>query len=311
VNLLDKRIIIVTGKGGTGKTTVAAALGLWAARSGKQTLICETHGTQRICAMFGRTPGDYTPVPIHPGLSAMSITSTEAIEDYVVQQIKVRQLYKLVFRNRVMGPFMDAVPGLHDAVHLGKVFDLVRETKRDGEPAWDLVIVDAPATGHGLHMFGAPRSIMELTRAGPVYEGVKLVDEVIGDADQTALVLTCLPEEMPVSETLDLCARLGDRRAQIAACVLNEVAEPPLSTMADWQPAREVLLESQDPAVLEATALTQQWVDRVQRQDRFREVLREGLSAPVFDLPLQPQRALGFTELNLLSRALGSHLVPQ
>ena len=170
MSLLDKRIIIVTGKGGTGKTTIAAALGLWAARSGKKTLICETHGTNRVCPLFGRTSDGYEPVQVHRGLHVLSITSESAIEDYVVQQIKVKKLYKLVFRNRVMGPFMDAVPGLHDAVHLGKVFDLAREVDGDGNNTWDLVIVDAPATGHGLHMFDSPRAMMELTRAGPVYE---------------------------------------------------------------------------------------------------------------------------------------------
>ena len=311
MSLLDKRIVIVTGKGGTGKTTVAAAIGLWAAREGKRTLICETHGTSRISATFDRPAGGYTPVSIQPRLSVMSITSTEAIEDYVVQQIKVKQLYKLVFRNRVMGPFMDAVPGLHDAVHLGKVFDLARETGPDGAPVWDLVVVDAPATGHGLHMFDAPRSMMELTRGGPVYEGVKLVDDVIGDPSKTALVLTCLPEEMPVSETLDLWTRLGERRSQIAACVLNEIAESPLDDLDDWEAAWPTLFESSDPALREAVDLTQNWVERIVRQEQCRETLTAALDAPVVDLPLQPHRSLGFTDLELLSKALSTGLEAQ
>ncbi len=308
MSLLDKRIIIVTGKGGTGKTTVSAALGLWAARSGKRTLICETHGTARICQLFGRTSEGYTPVQVHPGLHVMSITSGEAIEDYVVQQIKVRKLYKLVFRNRVMGPFMDAVPGLHDAVHLGKVFDLARE-EEDGVPVWDLVIVDAPATGHGLHMFDAPRAMMELTRVGPVFEGVKLVDDVISNGERTALVLTCLPEEMPVSETLDLWSRLGDRQDQIAAVVLNEVADGPVERPEDWETALPMLRQVQDQGVQEAVAATQSWMDRARREDRAREQLQAYVDVPVIDLPLQAESTLGFAELQSLSHILGATIV--
>lgn len=308
MSLLDKRIIIVTGKGGTGKTTVAAALGLWAARSGKRTLICESHGTRQICGLFGRPAGGYSPVQIHRNLSAMSITSAEAIEDYVVQQIKVKKLYKLVFRNRVMGPFMDAVPGLHDAVHLGKVSDLVKEVRADGSAQWDLVIVDAPATGHGLHMFNAPRSMMELTRSGPVYEGVKQVDEVLGDTQQTALVLTCLPEQMPVAETLDLHRRLGPRRPQVAACILNEVTPAPLEPIQDWDAALPTLQQTELPGLRESIALTQSWVDRVRRQDEYRVQLQDGLQVPVVDLRLLSQRHLSLAHLSELSEALGQGL---
>ncbi len=307
MSLLDKRIIIVTGKGGTGKTSVAAALGLWAAKSGRRTLICETHGTARICRMFGRATEGYTPVQVHPGLHVMSITSEEAIEDYVVQQIKVQKLYKLVFRNRVMGPFMDAVPGLHDAVHLGKVFDLVRD-EEEGRPAWDLVIVDAPATGHGLHMFNAPRAMMDLTRLGPVYEGVKLVDDVVGDPETTALLLTCLPEEMPVTETQDLWQRLGERQGQVAAVVLNEITPAPIEHHEDWEAALRVLRGVQDPAVQEAVELTAGWMARAQRQNQARNKLTEATGCPVVDLPLQADRALGFAELQTLSTALSSAL---
>ena len=150
MSLLQREILIVTGKGGTGKTTVAAALGLWAARAGKRTLLVECNGSQQLPTLFGRSSEGYTPTRLHPGLSAMSITAEEAIEDYVVKQIKVRKLYRMVFRNRIMGPFMDVVPGLHDAVHLGKVYDLIEDDKTRGRPNWDLIIVDAPATGHGL-----------------------------------------------------------------------------------------------------------------------------------------------------------------
>ncbi len=308
MNMLNHRIILVTGKGGTGKTTVAAALGLWAARSGKRTLICETKGTTAIGGLFHRPAIGYEPTALHPNLYAMSITSEAAIEDYVVQQIKVRQLYKLVFRNRVMGPFMDAVPGLHDAVHLGKVFDLTQETNPSGSPVWDLVIVDAPATGHGLHMIRAPRAMMDLTRAGPVYEGVRQVNAALSRPGTTAILATCLPEEMPVNETISLWHHLGSSQPLFSACVLNEIAQLPTLNHEDWAASREVFLQHSDPAVAEAGRLTDDWTLRIDRQQRSRQRLQSELPCPVVDLPLLYHRNLGFSDLQHLSERLATDL---
>lgn len=134
--LLDHRILVVTGKGGVGKSTVCAALGLLAARQGKRVVVTETSGAQVLPGLFGVQSRGYEPVRLAPGLDTLSITPLEAIEDYVVQQIKVRRLYEMVFRNRVMGPFIDGVPGLHDAVQLGKVWDCaVQAVDGAGRPA--------------------------------------------------------------------------------------------------------------------------------------------------------------------------------
>ncbi len=304
MSLLDKRILIVTGKGGTGKTTVAAALGLWAAREGKKTLIVECNGTQHIAPLFRQPASGYTPSMLHPNLSSMTITAEEAIEDYVVKQIKVRKLYKLVFRNRVMGPFMDAVPGLHDAVHLGKVFDLSEEDKTMNQPTWDLIIVDAPATGHGLHMLAAPRSLMELTRGGPIHEGVKLVHEVISNPDKTALVLSCLPEELPVNETLELSGHLQASDHEIAAVVLNEMSDADLPSPMAWEQSRDLLHDHSDVAIRQAGQLTDRWMAQKRRQSEAKDRLNESIPAPIVELPLLFDRALNFSELQHLSTVL-------
>ncbi len=304
MSLLDKRILIVTGKGGTGKTTVTAALGLWAARAGRKTLIVECNGTQHVAPLFRQPAKGYTPTILHPNLSSMTITAEEAIEDYVVKQIKVRKLYQLVFRNRVMGPFMDAVPGLHDAVHLGKVFDLSEDDMTDGKPTWDLVIVDAPATGHGLHMLAAPQSLMELTRAGPVYEGVKLVHDVISNPDKTALVLTCIPEELPVNETLELASHLNEADHEIATVVLNEMIHTQLPSPEEWLKHKPSLLSHGDTSVQKAGQLMDRWMDRKAQQNNAENRLRNSIVAPLVSLPLLPDRALSFSELQQLSHLL-------
>ena len=311
MSLLSRQILIVTGKGGTGKTTVAAALGLWASRAGKRTLLVECNGSQQIPTLFNRESEGYKPTHLHPGLSAMSITSDEAIEDYVVKQIKVRKLYQMVFRNRVMGPFMDAVPGLHDAVHLGKVYDLIEDNKTNGAPTWDLIIVDAPATGHGLHMLASARSMMELTRTGPVYEGVKLVHDVISNTERTGLVLTCLPEDLPVNETIELNAHLRAADHQVAGVVLNEMSDVPLPSPDDWQNHGPHLRASPNPAIQEAAELTERWIARETRQLAAKTRLDSHIDAPLTTLPFLLNRALGVTELDQLSRRLESSLGEQ
>lgn len=296
---------MVTGKGGVGKTTVCAALGLLAARRGKRTLIAETSGAQAIPALFAVRSQGYEPVRVAPDLETLSITPLEAIEDYVVQQIKVRRLYELVFRNRVMAPFIDAVPGLHDAVQLGKVWDCAAQaTDRAGRPRWDLVIVDAPATGHGLTMLDSPRSMMELTRRGPLYKGNARVEELLGDPGATRIVLVCLPEEMPVSETLDLHERLGSRRSQVSMCVLNELHPRPEVDDAEWHAGRAALAGLPRPELQEALAMVDTWQRRIQRQDHARQRLSQDLDVPLAELPFLFHRNLDLDDLDRLADAL-------
>ena len=283
MSLLSRRVLLVTGKGGVGKTIVSVALGLAAAAAGKRVLIAETSGAQRVPEIFGIKGQGYTVTPLTSGLSTLSITPSEAIEDYVLQQIRVRRLFNLVFRNRIVGPFVDAVPGLHDTVQLGKVFDLTREQSH-GRDTWDVVIVDAPATGHGLTMLGSAKTMAELTRAGPMFEQVRLVQDLLADPQKTGLVLVSLPEVMPVSETIDLWHRLGAAREQVSTVVLNRVYPAPFQRLEDWAQARPQL-SGHSSALDEAVALTDRWMGRLAQQDDARQRLTEALPIRPTELP--------------------------
>jgi len=288
----------VTGKGGVGKTTATAAIGLKAASEGKRVLIVEAAGSERVPALFGRTGRSYAPRQCTENLYTLSITAEEAIEDYVMLRIRVRALYKLVFRNRIMGPFINAVPGLHDLVHLGKIFHLEQSQKR-GRPEWDLILFDAPATGHGLTMLASPQTMMAMTRSGPFYENAAVVERLFSDTSKTKIVLVANSDEMVINETLDLYDRLGERSQQVQTIILNEIFEAPFPAIHDWAKHRHHFEE-----LSEAQALADTAVARSLAQEAAEARVKAHTELPVVQFPYLFDRDLGLQELQRLSEAL-------
>jgi anion-transporting ArsA/GET3 family ATPase len=302
MSVLDRRVVLVTGKGGVGKTTVSALIALRAARAGKRVLLCETSGATQVPPLFRTVGRGYDPSEVAPALHTLSITSEAAIEDYIVMQLRFRRLYRMVFRNRVVGPFIDAVPGLHDLMQLGKVFDLER-TQVSGRPEWDLIVVDAPATGHGLTMLASPRAMMELTVTGPFHDNARDVAALFEDPARTALVLVSLPEEMPLKETEELYQRLGTSQRLVRGLVLNELHPPPVPDPALFETARPWLHEGADAAGRETLDLADAALRRTRRQERARSRLA-ALGPPVLGLPFLFRRDLGPPDLVRLLPAL-------
>jgi anion-transporting ArsA/GET3 family ATPase len=209
--LLDKRLVFITGKGGVGKSTVAAALGRVAARPGKRTIICEVAQQERMSHVFHTEGVGYHETRIADDLYAFSIDPQRALEEYLQLQIKVKPLYDLMFKNRIFTYFAAATPGLRELVTIGKVWELAqldRRVKRGDK--YDLVIVDAPATGHGIGILRTPKTFGDIARVGPVKRQADAIYDFITNADLTAVCAVAWPEEMPVNETLDLQRNLQE-----------------------------------------------------------------------------------------------------
>ena len=204
-DILDKRLIFVTGKGGVGKSTVAAALGIAAAREGRRAIVCEVAAQERMSRFFDRQGVGYRETEIKPNLYAFSIDPQRALEEYLLQQIKVKPVYDLMFKNRIFTYFAAATPGLRELVTIGKVWELAQLDRRVKRGAkYDVVIVDAPATGHGLGILKTPKTFSDIARVGPIKRQAETIYRFVTDPKLTSVCAVVWPEEMPVNETFDL-----------------------------------------------------------------------------------------------------------
>ncbi len=207
-DLLDRRLVVVTGKGGVGKSTVSAALAVLAARRGKRVLVAEVDARERVAPMLGGRPSGPVIRPVLPGISTVNVDPRHALEEYALMVVKVRAIYQAVFENRVVRFFLRAVPSLAETLMLGKILHEAR-SEEHGKPRWDLVVVDAPATGHAVQLLGTPRALLDTVPGGPLRRDAEWMQAFLSAPDRSAVALVSLPEEMPVTETAELDTQVG------------------------------------------------------------------------------------------------------
>jgi anion-transporting ArsA/GET3 family ATPase len=219
--LLEKRLVFVSGKGGVGKTTVALALGLAAARQGLRTIVCEVAHQERVSRMLGREGVGYEETEIAGNLSAISLDQQHTLEEWVTYQLPSRTLASLLYKNRIFQHLTAAAPGIKELVTIGKIWELAQlDRKTAGARPYDFVVVDSPATGHGLGMLRAPRTFGDIARVGPIRaQADKIHDFLL--SDRTGVLAVSLPEEMPVNETLEYRDALADFRGELDQVVVN------------------------------------------------------------------------------------------
>jgi anion-transporting ArsA/GET3 family ATPase len=226
---LDKSLLIVSGKGGAGKSTVAAAAAVAAARRGKRVLIVEVGDEEHIPPLFGlaRKSGyaGSQVAPPSPGVApiwSMCITAPEALREYALMSMKFEMFYEAIFRNRAMRFFTAAAPGLDELTIMGKIEFQHRTSVAPAKGArFDLLIFDAPPTGQALAFFKVPLQAMSMARVGPLHAKAARMWKLVTDRAASGFHIVTLPEEMSVSEAIELRRAASGMGLPVGKMVVN------------------------------------------------------------------------------------------
>jgi anion-transporting ArsA/GET3 family ATPase len=305
----ESRVLVVAGKGGVGKTTMAAALATMGARAGLSVLVVELEGKSGIGAAFGAAePLDYDEVVLSapsdpeagPGsVRGRRITPDDALLEYLADH-GLQRVSKRLVSSGVIDVVATAIPGIRDVLVLGKVKQLERDKVAD------LIVVDAPATGHAMTFLTSAAGLLDAARSGPVRAQAADVVELLTDPTRCRVILVTLPEEMPVSETVEAAYQLEDRAGvQLGPVVLNACDDPPAAL---GHPARGAAKEA-------GVSLTDEQLDALEEARSFRlrrqELQNEQIERLGRELPLPQLRTpeimsptIGPVEIDQLARAL-------
>lgn len=257
--LLSRRLLFVAGKGGVGRTTVAAALGLVAAGRGLRTIVAGVGGRDELPMLFGADPaesGTGGEREVTAGLFSIGIDPQRAMEEYLRDQLPIGAVADLLAASRTFGYLAAATPGLRDLLTVGKVWELAQPARRvsGGEP-YDLVIVDGPATGYGVSLLAAPRTFANVARRGPISRHAATIHATLVDRRTTGVVGVSRPEEAAVDELLETRARLRNELGiELGGVIVNAVGRRRFAGR-DRSRLRAALADHPEPALARALRL--------------------------------------------------------
>ena len=218
VDLLDRRLLFVSGKGGVGKSTVAAALALLGSQHAKRTLACEVDAKGNLADFFETSRPGFAPRQVQPGLFTMAMHTEESLQEYLRLQLRIPAITRIGPLAKAFDFVATAAPGVREILTVGKLAWEVRERH------YQLVVADAAASGHIVGQLNAPQAINELVKVGQVRQQTGWVADLLGDPAVTGLIIVTTPEEMPVNETIELVGRVREETdVQVAAIVVNRV----------------------------------------------------------------------------------------
>ncbi|PIE71773.1 MAG: hypothetical protein CSA22_01050 [Deltaproteobacteria bacterium] len=297
-----KRLLFIMGKGGTGKTTVAAAMGLTARNAGRRVLVVELGSASRLSGLFRVDSLGDTPTPLSDHLDAVCLNPKMVLKDYIQTHLPFSIMARRINRAEWVDVIAESTPGLQEAMTLGKIWHLSEEIDKKGAYRYDLILVDTPATCDGIRLLQQPETFINRVRVGPFADQLKEVQELVSDSEKTGLVLVSLPEELPVNETLKLTrAAQTALRIPVDATVINGCYSRKFSSeeVKELRAFKDRVAAGSIRKVLK-TALAQD--HRYRFQHFFVNHLRKRSLGKIIELPCLFSNDLGIGELQTLAK---------
>jgi len=307
--LLQRRVIILTGKGGVGKSTSAAAMALIASQQGKRVLVIEVDAKGNVPDFFDTNRVGFKYRRLHQNVYGLSMQPRESMHEYLSIMLHVPK-----FSLNPLSGFMEyasqAIPGLKEILVTGKIY-YEEKHEEGGGYRWDLIVVDGAPTGHVVSQLGAAGHLKGLVRSGPIHDQATRIDDLLTDPARTAVVLVTIPEEMPAMETIDLAGRFADETGITPfGLVINQLQPRQLSGEVGQEfrelltPAGRAALVERDPEaepLLDAGAML---LEERARADHLRTLLKRSLKLNTLEVPTIYQRKHGFAFTKLLARTM-------
>jgi anion-transporting ArsA/GET3 family ATPase len=310
-SLFSRRLVFLTGKGGVGKSVVGAAIALAARERGKRVLLVEVAAPLEAARLLGGPPSRGRETQAMPGLFTLNLDPAVVMDEYVRHVVKLEMFTRRILESPIYRRFFAAAPGLKELMVLGKIMVLEEARARFSQkPLWDLVVVDAPATGHGLAFLRVPLAASAAAPVGPIGHNARRVLAMLRDPRRTALVLVAVPEEMAVVEAVQFRTLAAEElKMEPAAVVLNGCHERRFTDADEAEVLRlttdgaEGDIERDVPLPAALRAARRQI--RRRRLTRFyRDRLRRLVDAPLVSLPFLFREGLGLDDVRLLARKL-------
>jgi anion-transporting ArsA/GET3 family ATPase len=311
-DLLDRKLIFVTGKGGVGKTTIAASLAWLAADRGKRTLVCEVDAKGNMADFYETAPTRFEEREIAPRLWAMSMDTEASLKQYLSLQLKLPLVAKVGPIAKMFDFVASAAPGVREIVTVGKLCWEVKERH------YDCIVVDASASGHIVGQLAAPQAINQLVQVGLVRQQTGWMLDILENPTTTGVVVVATPAEMPVSETLELTTRLKEEtNVDLAAVVVNRVlpelfgrGEEEVFERLDSGPAREVLEAEMGGSIGSMMRAARLTVTMRRSRTEHLERLRSAIdpAVPLLYMPYLFFRAHGLRATHQLANAMSAEL---
>jgi cellulose biosynthesis protein BcsQ len=260
MTLLDKRLLIVGGKGGVGKSVIAAALALLAAQQGRRTLLLGVDSLDRFSSLLGYKGQEDGLNIIEDKLYSTILNPKSVANDFIETHVPIRTISKKLISSGVFNYWFEATPMLSELLMLGKIWKLATETKRRSKDyVWDTIVVEAPSTGHSLGLLGASETASQLL-VGPMRSKADEITALLRDHDQVSLVIATLAEDMPVSEALELRRLATDKlKMHVSPLIVNAVFPK--------------LVEADDLTQMKAS--TDEWSEALENACRYANERRE------------------------------------